>query len=73
MYVKLITYMNNDNLFDFIISVVFASMSPQLGVLGPKSQDLVVSFTLVEGENIPQFHLRALQIRSEIFLLQYET
>ena len=64
--------MNIDIVFDLLISVVFA-MSPQIGVLEPKSQDLVISFCLGEGENIPQFHLRALQIRSEIFLLQDQT
>ena len=46
-YVKLITYMNNDNSFYLIIYVVFA-MSPQLGGLGPKYQDLVIYFSLVK-------------------------
>ena len=58
-HVKLFTYMNNDNSFDLLISVVF-SRSPQLGRLGPKAQDLVISFCLDEGEAIPQFHLRDL-------------
>ena len=48
-------------------------MSNQLGVLGPKSQDLAISFCIGKGENILQSHLRALQIRSENFLLQDET
>ena len=48
-------------------------MIPQLGGLVPKSIDLVITFCLAEGENIPQFHLRALQIRSGIFLLQNKT
>ena len=39
LHVKLITYMNNEK------SVVF-SISPQLRGLGPKSQDLVISFHL---------------------------
>ena len=43
LHVKLITYMNNDNGFGLIIAVVFV-MIPQLGGLGPKSQDLVISF-----------------------------
>ena len=48
-------------------------MIPQLVVLVPKYQDLVISFCLGEGETIPQLHLRALQIRSEISLLQDKT
>ena len=48
-------------------------MIPQPVGLGTKNQDLVISFCLVEGENIPQLNLRALQIRSEILLLQDET
>ena len=47
-HVKLITCMNNDNVFDLNISVVFA-MSNQLGGLVPKSQDLVISICLGEG------------------------
>ena len=64
--------MNNDNGFELLISVVFA-MSSQFGGIAPKYQDLVISFILGVGENIPQFHLRDIQIRSEIFLLQDET
>ena len=64
--------MNNDYGFDLIIAVVFV-MSTQLGGLVPKSQDLVISFFLGEVETLPQFHLRALQIRTEIFLLQDKT
>ena len=40
--------MNNYNVFDLLVAVVLA-MSPQLGVLGPKSQDLVIPFCLGEG------------------------
>ena len=64
--------MNNNNLFNLLNGVGF-SVSPKLVVLGPKSQDLVISFYLDEGETIPQFHIRYLHIRSEIFLLQDET
>ena len=60
--------MKNDNIFDLIIAVVF-SMSTQLGGIGPKYQDLVISFCLGEGETLPQFHLRDLQIRSDNLLL----
>ena len=34
-HVKLVTYMNNDNVFDLLI-VVFSAISTQLGVLGTK-------------------------------------
>ena len=64
--------MNNNNGFDLLIAVVF-SISTQLEVLGHKAQDLVISFHLGEVETIPQLHLRYLQVRSDIFLLKYET
>ena len=64
--------MNNDNGFDLIIAIVFAMITQQWG-LGTKYKYLVVSFCLGAGKNLPQFHLRALQIRGENFLLQYET
>ena len=51
-HVKLITYMNNYNGFDHLIYVFF-SVSPQLGGLGPKSQDLVIPFFLGKGETLP--------------------
>ena len=41
-------------------------MSPRLGGLGPKSQDLVVPFRLGEGEPFSDFHLRDIAIRSEL-------
>ena len=61
--------MNNDNGFDLLIDIVFAT-SPELGGLGPKAEDFVISFFLAEGETLPQFHPRHLLIISEIFLLQ---
>ena len=64
--------MHNVNGFELLTAIVFA-MSPQLGGLGPKSQDLMIYVCLVEGENLPQFHLRDLHIRAEIFLLQDQT
>ena len=66
-HVKLITYMNNYNWFDLLIDFFFI-MSPQWGGLGPKYQYLVISLWLGEGETLPQLRLRALWIRSEIFL-----
>ena len=64
--------MNNDNDFDLLIDVVFA-MSTQIGGLGTKAQEPVIYFCLGECETLPQLHLRALQIRSEMFLLQDKT
>ena len=64
--------MNNDNGFDLLIDAVFAT-SPQLGGIGPKPQDLVISFHLGEVENHTKFHIRDIQIRSENFLLQNQT
>ena len=55
--------MNNDNGFDLLIAVLFA-MIPQLGVLGPKAQDLVVSFFLGEVQTIPQLQISYFDIRS---------
>ena len=48
LHVKLVTHMDYKNGFEVLISFVF-SMSPQLGGLGPKAQDLVISFFLGEG------------------------
>ena len=66
------TGMNNENGSDLIIAVVFA-INTQLGRIGPKDQDLVISFHFGEEETFPQSHLRDLQIISENFLLQYQT
>ena len=64
--------MNNDNGFDMLIYFVFA-ISHQLGGIGTKAQDLVISLCLSEGVNLQKFHIRDLQIRSEVFLLQDKT
>ena len=45
-HVKLITYMNTDNIFYLLVAVEFA-MIPQVGVLGPKAQHLVIYFCLL--------------------------
>ena len=39
--VKIITDMNIENIFDLIVAILF-SMSPQIGGIGPKYQDLVI-------------------------------
>ena len=44
--------MNNDNGFDLLIAVVF-DMSTQIVGIGTKAQDIVISFRLGEGEDIP--------------------
>ena len=64
--------MNIDNCFELLISVV-VDIIPQLGGLGPKFRYLVISFCHGEGENLSQFHLRALKARSVFFLLKDET
>ena len=64
--------MNNNDVFGLLIDVVF-SIIPELGVLGPKSQDPPISFCLGEVETLPQSYLRALQIISEKVLMRYET
>ena len=55
--------MSIENGFDHLVTVVF-SIIPQLGVIGTKSQDLVISFFLGEGESLPGLHIRALQARN---------
>ena len=62
------TYMNIDNIFDILVAFLF-SMSPQLGGLGSKSQELLIYFLLGEGEPITEFYLRYFQTRSETYLL----
>ena len=47
-HVKITTYMNNDNGSDLLIYLV-SDISPQIGGLAPKAQDLVISSHLVEG------------------------
>ena len=64
--------MNIDHIFGIRITVVIATI-PQLGVLWPKAQALLISFRLSEGETLPKSHVRDLQVRSEIFLLKDET
>ena len=51
--------MNIDNGFDLLVAVVIAII-PQLGGLGPKAQDLVISFHLGEGVTLPRFYIRSL-------------
>ena len=64
--------MHYDNEFELLISVFFA-MSPQLGVLGPKSQDLLIPFRLGELEALSYFRFRDLAIRSELVLMRDKT
>ena len=48
---------------------VLFDMSPQLGGIVPKFQDLVTSFQLIECESLPGFHLQSLQPKIEIYKL----
>ena len=48
-------------------------MSPQVGGLVTKAQDLVIPFCLGEGDSIPDFHIRSLAIRSELVLMKDQT
>ena len=64
--------MNNDNGFDILVEVIF-SISPQLGGIGLKAQDLVTPFQLLEGEYLPDFHIQDLRERIEIYLLDDKT
>ena len=59
--------MHYDNEFELILEVVFG-MSPQLGGLGPKKQDLVIPLHLGEGELLSYYHLIALAIMIELVL-----
>ena len=43
--------MNHVNVFELLIAVVF-NMIPQLGVLGTKSQELLIPSCLGEGESL---------------------
>ena len=70
-HVKIITNMQYDNVFEPLIAAVL-SVSPQRGLV-PKAQYLVIPFRICEGWPIPDFHLRALAIRSELVLMQYKT
>ena len=54
-----------DSVFENLITVVF-NIIPQLGGLGPKSQDSVIPFCLDEVESLKYFHLRALAIKSDV-------
>ena len=71
-YAKLVIHMHYENVFELLIAVVFY-MSPQIWVIGPKAQYLVIPFWLGEGKSLPYFLLRALAIRSELVLKRDQT
>ena len=50
----------------------FFAMSPQLGGLGPKYQDLVIPFNPGEVEPSSNFYHRALAIISELLFIIYQ-
>ena len=60
--------MNHYNWFDIFVAFFF-SVSPQIVSIRPKDYELVTSFQLIESELPPDLHLRALQSRSKIYLL----
>ena len=59
--------MQYDNGFEPLFSFIF-SIRPQIGGLGPKAQDPVISFCLCEGEYLTKLHLRSLAIKDELIL-----
>ena len=48
--------MNTDNGFDLMVAVAF-TISPKLGVIGPKTSDIITSLTLQSGETIPDLNI----------------
>ena len=64
--------MNIDNEFDLIVAVAF-STSPQLGGIGFRSQEILISFFLGERDTLPQLKFRDIQSRSGNFLMNYKT
>ena len=48
-------------------------MSPQLGGIGPKAEELMIPFRLGKGEPISDFHLRYIAIIIELLLMRYKT
>ena len=55
--------MHIENAFDLHVTILF-SIIPQLGVIGSKSQDFLISFCLGKVESLPKFRLRDIQERS---------
>ena len=64
--------MQYENGFELLIAVVY-SMSPQLGGIGHKAQELGIPFQISEGQPLPYFHLVSLSIRSKLVLKRYQT
>ena len=58
--------------FELLIAVVF-SVIPQLGGHEPKSQYLVMTLRLGEGEPLPDFHPKDLAIISELVFMRDQT
>ena len=64
--------MNTDNEFELIVAFAF-TISPQLGVIGPKISDITTSLTLRPGETIPDLTIHTLRVIIKIILLKDET
>ena len=59
-HVKFVTYMNNDNGFDILVSIVFY-ISPKLISIRTNAQNLVTSFKIIKVVPLPGFNLQNLQ------------
>ena len=52
---------------------VLFTISPQIRGIVPKAQDLVISFCLGEWELLPEFDIKAIQVRRVMYLLNDKT
>ena len=64
--------MNNDNIFDLMFDLVFTS-SPKLVGLGLNPYYLLTSFSLQQGNRIPDFYLCTLHSCSKIIMVKEKT
>ena len=55
-----------------MVAVAF-KISPKLGVIGPKTSDIMTSLTLQSGETIPDLNIHTLCVIIKIILLKDET
>ena len=64
--------MHYKNGFELLIAVIF-NMIPKIGGVGTKAQDIVVPFFLGEVLSLPDSHVIAFSIKSELILLGDKT
>ena len=55
-----------------MVAVAF-TISPKLGVIGPKTSDIITSLTLQSGETIPDLNICTLHVCINIILIKDET